>query len=153
MKNKNAILQLTIVNSDNEFMGNVSNYINKNSLLDVQPQLDAAKRRVDPQTKRLLSFLFTTTRGGNNRLRIMLLLAEKPLNTHQIAKELGLDYKAIQFHLGVLEKNNMITHAGERYGTIFMLSTFLEYNIDAFNEIISKLYKVILKDGVLAESR
>jgi DNA-binding transcriptional ArsR family regulator len=140
MKNKSANSQLTMVNSDNEFMGNVSNYVNKNSLLEVQSQSEVSKHRVDPQTKRLLSFLFTATRGGNNRLRIMLLLAEKPLNTHQLAKELGLDYKAIQFHLGVLEKNNMITRAGERYGAIFVLSTFLEYNIEAFNEIISKVH-------------
>ena len=140
MKNKIAAEQLTMENSDNEFMGNVSNYIKKNSLFEAQPQSEVSKHKVDPQTKRLLSFLFTGTRGGNNRLRITLLLAERPMNTHQIAKELGLDYKAIQFHLGVLEKNNMITRAGERYGTIFMLSTFLEYNIDAFNEIISKLY-------------
>src|SRR5256885_522825 len=105
MKNNSTEPQLTMVNSDNEIMGNVSNYVNKNSLLEVQPQPEVSKHRVDPQTKRLLSFLFTGTRGGNNRLRIMLLLAEMPLNTHQIAKELGLDYKAIQFHLEVLEKN------------------------------------------------
>ena len=138
MKNKITNPQLTMADS-NEFRGQVSRYVNKNSLFEVQPE--PVKHKVDQHTKRLLFFLFTGTRGGNNRLRIMLLLAEKPLNTHQLAKELGLDYKAIQFHLDVLEKNNMISRAGERYGTIFMLSTFLEYNIDAFNEIISKLYK------------
>jgi DNA-binding transcriptional ArsR family regulator len=138
MKNKIASTQMTMTNSNKEFKVQVSN--NLTSLQEVQSH-SKANRRVDPQTKRLLSFLFTGTRGGNNRLRIMLLLAERPLNTHQIAKELGLDYKAIQFHLGVLEKNNMVTRTGERYGTIFMLSTFLEYNIEAFNEIIAKLYK------------
>src|SRR2546428_3956831 len=141
MKNKIATTQLTMANSFNEFMGNVSDYVNKNSLLEVQSQSEVSKHRVDPQTKRLLSFLFTATRGGNNRLRIMLLLAEKPLNTHQIAKELGLDYKAIQFHLGVLEKNNMISKAGQRYGALYFLSIFLEHNIEAFNEIVEKLYK------------
>jgi DNA-binding transcriptional ArsR family regulator len=141
MKNKIINPQLTIVDSNNEFSSQVSNYVNKNNLLEIQVKAESVKHIVDPNTKRLLSFLFTGTRGGNNRLRIMLLLAEKPLNTHQIAKELELDYKAIKFHLGVLEKNNMVSRAGERYGTIFILSTFLEYNIDAFNEIISKLYK------------
>jgi DNA-binding transcriptional ArsR family regulator len=138
---KSSNPQLTMINSDNDFMCNVSNYVNKNSLFVDQSKSEVSKHRVDPQTKRLLSFLFTTTRGGNNRLRIMLLLAENPLNTHQLAKELGLDYKAIQFHLSVLEKNNMIGRVGERYGTVFILSTFLEHNIEAFNEIISKLYK------------
>jgi predicted transcriptional regulator len=137
MKSTNP--QLDTINSDDKFMENISDYVGKNGLF-AQSQSET-KHRVDPQTKRLVSFLFTGTRGGGNRMKIMLLLAQRPMNTHQIAKELNLDYKAIQFHLRILEKNNMIAHAGEKYGTIFMLSTFLEYNIDAFNEIISKLYK------------
>ncbi|MBI3842991.1 MAG: winged helix-turn-helix transcriptional regulator [Thaumarchaeota archaeon] len=100
-----------------------------------------AKSKTDPNTRRLISYLFTGTRGGANRLRIILLLAERPLNLHQISKELGLDYNAIQFHIEVLEKNNLVSRVGERYGALFFLSTFLEHNIEAFNEIIVKLYK------------
>jgi hypothetical protein len=33
----------------------------------------------------------------------------------------------------------MVSRGGEGYGTLFFLSTFLEYNIEAFNEIIGKL--------------
>jgi predicted transcriptional regulator len=99
------------------------------------------RRKVDKQTKSLLSYLFTGTRGGDNRIKIMLLLTEKPANINQLSKELGLDYKAIKFHMEVLEKNNMIEHTGEKYGIMYFLSTFLEYNIDAFNEIVTEFQR------------
>ena len=111
----------------------------------ISPQIDQnnqvlqkkqTERKVDPQTRRLLTYLFTGTRGGPTRLKILLLLAQKPLNTHQIAESLGFDYKAIDYQLEVLEKNNLVSKTGPRYGTIFFLSAFLEYNISAFNEIV-----------------
>jgi predicted transcriptional regulator len=95
----------------------------------------------DPDAKRLLWFVFAGSRGGLNRLRIISSLKEKPLNTNQLAKELGLDYKAIQHHIKVLEKNNLITKIGEKYGVTFFISTFLEVNMETFEEIATKLDK------------
>ncbi len=95
----------------------------------------------DPDAKRLLWFIFAGSRGGLNRLRIISSLKEKPLNTNQLAKELGLDYKAIQHHIKVLEKNNLITKIGEKYGVTFFISTFLEVNMELFEEIETKLDK------------
>lgn len=95
----------------------------------------------DPDAKRLLWFVFAGSRGGLNRLRIISSLKEKPLNTNQLAKELGLDYKAIQHHIKVLEKNNLITKIGEKYGVTFFISTFLEVNMELFEEIATKLDK------------
>ena len=70
----------------------------------------------DPDvSKRLLWFVFAGSRGGLNRLKIISKLKENPLNTNQLAKEWVLDYKAIQHHIRVLEKNN-ITKVGEKYG-------------------------------------
>jgi len=84
-------------------------------------------------------FLFTGARGGFTRLRIVMLLLEKPYNTHQLALELGLDYKAVQHHMKILEKNNLVSKIGEKYGAVFHISNFLEYNIGALNEAIDKL--------------
>ena len=95
----------------------------------------------DPSSKRLLWFLFAGSRGGLNRLRIVNVLKETPLNANQLAKELGLDYKAIQHHIRVLEKNNIITKAGEKYGVTYFISTFLEVNMESFDEIVQKLEK------------
>jgi len=95
----------------------------------------------DPQARRLLWFVFAGSRGGLNRLRIVSTLKDKPMNTNQLANELGLDYKAIQHHINVLEKNNLISKEGEKYGVTFFVSTFLEVNMETFDEIANKLDK------------
>lgn len=105
----------------------------------IKAREESENRKPDKQTRKLLLYLFTGTRGGFTRMRIIMLLLEQPYNTHQMAKELDLDYKAVQHHMQVLEKNNMVTKIGEKYGAIFHLSNFLEYNIIALNEAIEKL--------------
>lgn len=95
----------------------------------------------DPYAKRLLWFVFAGSKGGLNRMRLISTIRKTPLNANQLAKELGLDYKAIQHHIGVLEKNNLITRVGDKYGIIFFISTFLEVNLETFDEIVTKLEK------------
>lgn len=99
----------------------------------------ASNHKVDRQTRKLLVYLFTGTRGGFTRLRITMMLLEQPYNTHRLARELGLDYKAIQHHLKVMEKNNLVSKTGERYGALYHISNFLEYNISALAEAIDRL--------------
>lgn len=95
----------------------------------------------DPNAKRLLWYLFAGSKGGNNRIKIIDLLMERPYNINQLAEALGLDYKAIRHHITVLEKNNLITRSGEKYGVLYFISNYLEDNVDAFNGIISKIKK------------
>ena len=95
----------------------------------------------DPYAKRLLWFVFAGSKGGLNRIRLISAIRKTPLNANQLAKELGLDYKAIQHHLNVLAKNNLITKVGDKYGATFFVSTFLEVNIETFDEIVTKLEK------------
>ncbi len=93
----------------------------------------------DPDTKKLLWFVFAGSRGGPNRLKIISKLKGSPLNTNQLANELGLDYKAVQHHIRVLEKNNMITKVGEKYGIAYFISPFLEVSMETFEEIEGKI--------------
>lgn len=95
----------------------------------------------DPNAKRLLWFVFAGSRGGENRIRLITLLKDKPYNANQLAEAMGLDYKAIQHHLDVLEKNNLVVRQGEKYGVLFFLSPYLEVNIAAFDEICNKIGK------------
>lgn len=141
MKTKTIISDLVRKGSQNQFCQTLASYVSRNMLAGFSEADPVAKSKTDPNTRRLLSYLFTGTRGGTNRLRIILLLAERPLNLHQISKELCLDYNAIQFHIEVLEKNNLVSRVGQRYGALFFLSTFFEHNIKAFNEIVVRLYK------------
>ncbi len=99
----------------------------------------STQRKPDKQTRKILLYLFTSTRGGFTRLRIIMHLLDQPYNTHQLAKVLDLDYKAVQHHMKVLQKNNMVSKIGEKYGAIFHLSNFLEINIGALDEAIEKL--------------
>ena len=105
----------------------------------IQKTTEASDHKVDRQTRKLLVYMFTGTRGGFTRLRITMLLLEQPYNTHQLSQELGLDYKAIQHHLKVMEKNNLVSKIGEKYGALYHISNFLEYNISALIEAIDKL--------------
>ncbi|MEK0321964.1 MAG: winged helix-turn-helix domain-containing protein [Nitrosopumilus sp.] len=105
----------------------------------IRSRSGSVQRTPNKQTRKLLLYLFTSTRGGFTRLRIIIHLLNQPYNTHQLAKILNLDYKAVQHHMKVLEKNNMVSKIGEKYGAIFHLSNFLEINIDALIEAIDKL--------------
>ncbi len=89
-----------------------------------------------PYAKNLLWMVFANSRGGQNRIKIVLTLKKSSLNAHQLAKELRLNYRAIQHHITVLEKNNLVSHVGEKYGTTYFLSTFLEVNMGIFDRIV-----------------
>ena len=95
----------------------------------------------DREAKRLLWYLFAGSRGGEYRIKIIDLIKEQPHNINQLAEALGVDYKAVQHHIGVLEKNNMVTKVGEKYGVLYFISNYLEANIEAFNEIRTAINK------------
>jgi DNA-binding transcriptional ArsR family regulator len=95
----------------------------------------------DPSTKRLLWYLFAGSRGGENRIRIIDMLKEQPRNINQLSEFLNLDYKGVQHHISVLEKNNLITKEGEKYGVLYFISGYLEHNIETYYEVKSKIRK------------
>lgn len=94
---------------------------------------------LDPNAKRIFWYLFAGSRGGNNRIKIIELLKVHPHNINQLAETLKLDYKAIQHHISVLEKNNMVSKVGEKYGVSYFISDYLESNITAFDKIASQI--------------
>ncbi len=97
--------------------------------------------------KHLLWWLLSGTRGGTNRAQIILALREMPRNANQLAEVLQLDYKTVRHHLGVLQKNRVITLAGERYGTTYFLTAEMEANFKLFEEIWERIGRREKKDG------
>lgn len=95
----------------------------------------------DPTARRLLWYLFAGSKGGENRIKIINLLQDTPLNINRMADVLDLDYKAVQHHVDVLEKNNLVSRMGEKYGIMYFVSNYLESNMDTFNEIMTKINK------------
>ena len=91
--------------------------------------------------KYLLGWLIAGTRGGPTRARIIETLKETPQNANQLATALKMDYRTIRHHLKVLEKNRIITTAGEGYGTTYFLSPVLEENYGLFEEIVKRMWK------------
>jgi predicted transcriptional regulator len=87
-------------------------------------------------------YLFAGTRGAEMRMKIVLTLAEKPSNTNQLSKDLGVDYKAIQYQLNLLMKNKLIeTPDRESYGAMYFLSPLMQTNLDYVKEIWNKYGK------------
>jgi DNA-binding transcriptional ArsR family regulator len=91
--------------------------------------------------KYVLGWLIAGTRGGLTRARIIEALKETPRNANQLAGLLGMDYRTIRHHIEVLEKNRIITSAGEGYGTTYFLSPVMEENYAMFEEIVHKIWK------------
>lgn len=88
-----------------------------------------------------LGWLIAGTRGGMTRAKIIAALREVPQNTNQLATLLEMDYRAIKHHLEILQKNKLVTPAGEGYGTTYFLSSILEENYALFEEIVNKIGK------------
>jgi DNA-binding transcriptional ArsR family regulator len=93
------------------------------------------------QLKYLLGWLIAGTRGGASRAQIIRTLNESPQNANQLATILKLDYRTIRHHLDVLQKNGVITSAGDRYGTTYFLSPVMEENYAVFEEILNKIWQ------------
>lgn len=96
--------------------------------------------------KRLLWWILAGSAGGLNRTRILAELTKTPRNANELATLLNLDYKTTRHHLDILEKNRLVTTAGNKYGTLYFPSELLEENMHFFKEIWGKTSKDERKD-------
>ena len=97
--------------------------------------------KLDPYIVKLLSPIFTGMQGRYTRLKMILAIAENPLNTLQLSKELGYDFKSIKRNLKILEENNLIERVGSGYGGMFFLSELMETNLPTLLHVIEKVDK------------
>ena len=95
--------------------------------------------------KHLLQWLIAGTRGGVNRAQIIIAIREEPRNANQLGGLLGVDYRTIRHHIDVLEKNDLLTSMGDKYGKIYFLSSELEENFKVFEEIWNEIGKKLKK--------
>ncbi len=106
----------------------------------LQARTIKAKRHL--QIKIVFWLLFVGSRGGTNRIRIMSALRKRPSNRNQLSKELGIDYKNIQYHIKVLEGNNLVKKIGNHYGVTYCVSALFENNEIVFDEIVARLRSI-----------
>ena len=91
--------------------------------------------------RRLLWYLIAGTRGGVNRAKIIKLLNERPYNVNQLAEIIEVDYRTIRYHMDLLEENEIVTSAGEKYGMLYFLSSKMEENYETFLMIWEEVVK------------
>ncbi len=89
--------------------------------------------------KRTLWFVLGGARGGENRAKIIHELSIRPMNLNQLAEKLGVDYRTITHHAGVLKSNSLVVTQGEKYGAMYFLSPRLQAGLEMFAEISSQL--------------
>ncbi|MFH0737061.1 MAG: winged helix-turn-helix domain-containing protein [Candidatus Micrarchaeota archaeon] len=77
---------------------------------------------------RLLYWLLNASRGGPTRLRILKALSKKPMNMRQLSVSVGLDYKTVQGHVGLLVENGVLETPKKGYGSLYFLSPEWEGN-------------------------
>ena len=89
--------------------------------------------------RRLLWYILAGSRGGVNRGRIINLLRKEPRNVNQLAVALDVHYRVAEHHVRTLEKNNLITPAGDHYGKLYFLSQEMEAHLYLFDEVWQKI--------------
>ncbi len=93
----------------------------------------------DQELKRLLWYVLGGARGGENRARMIHELSLRPLNLNQLAEKLGVDYRTVMHHAGVLKSNSLVVVEGDKYGAMYFVSPRLQSGMDLFAEIVTKL--------------
>jgi predicted transcriptional regulator len=88
------------------------------------------------EEEKVLHWILAGTTGGYNRVRILNELLKKPQNTNILSKKLNLDFKTVQHHLRVMEKNRLVTFkGGGGFAKVYFPSDMVENNIDLIKEI------------------
>ena len=95
----------------------------------------------------VLWYVFTGTRGGPNRARILRTIERRPRNANQLADALDLDYKTVQHHLEVLLDNDVVDNSGDEYGAVYLPSDRLQNNRETVEAIFEQLDVDGLSDG------
>lgn len=79
-------------------------------------------------------------RGGENRAKMIHELSVRPLNLNQLAEKLGVDYRTVMHHAGVLKSNSLVVTQGDKYGAMYFLSPRLQASISMFSDIVAALH-------------
>jgi DNA-binding transcriptional ArsR family regulator len=87
----------------------------------------------------VLWYVLTGTRGGQNRVRILEAIDERPRNANQLADDLNLDYKTVRHHLDVLMENDVVTKSGDDYGAVYLPTDRADHHWETVENIIQKV--------------
>ena len=89
--------------------------------------------------EKALWYLLTATRGGENRVRVIRALSERPRNANQLAEELDVSYKTVRHHLDLLEDHDVVESGGNDYGKLYFLTDRFEGHWKTFERITEQM--------------
>jgi DNA-binding transcriptional ArsR family regulator len=89
--------------------------------------------------EKALWYLFAGTRGGENRVRIVRALSDRPMNANQLATELELGYRTIRHHLELLEEHGVVEGGDNDYGKLYFLTDRFQTYWETFDRITEQL--------------
>ncbi|MDS0475565.1 winged helix-turn-helix domain-containing protein [Natrinema sp. 1APR25-10V2] len=89
--------------------------------------------------EKALWYLLVGTRGGENRVRIIRALSERPQNANQLSERLDLEYNTIRYHLEKLVEHDIIETGGDEYGKLYFLTDRFERHEEEFERIIDQM--------------
>ena len=89
--------------------------------------------------EKALWYLFAGTRGGENRVRIVRALSDRPMNANQLATELELGYRTIRHHLELLEEHGVVAGGDNDYGKLYFLTDRFQTHRETFDRITEQL--------------
>jgi len=87
----------------------------------------------------VLWYVLTGTRGGENRIRLLAAIDERPRNANQLAETLDLDYKTVRHHLDVLVENDVVESSGDDYGAVYLPSERTRNRWDTVETILEEV--------------
>ena len=87
----------------------------------------------------VLWYVLTGTRGGENRVRILKTLDERPRNANKLAEALDLDYTTVRHHLDVLCDNDVLRKQGGDYGAIYLPTDRARQHWDTVDQIMENV--------------
>jgi DNA-binding transcriptional ArsR family regulator len=103
--------------------------------------------------RRLLWFLLGGSRGGENRAKILGAIKSRPCNLNQLAKLIDVDYRSVQHHMSILQKNNLVLSAGQRYGVVYSIHPYLDYHFQVFEQICVELGYSLSLNLIIAKTK
>jgi DNA-binding transcriptional ArsR family regulator len=87
----------------------------------------------------VLWYVFASTRGGENRARILRAIDERPRNANQLAEELDVDYNTVRHHLDVLLDHDVVERGGDDYGAMYFLTDRFDRHREEFETITDQI--------------
>lgn len=91
---------------------------------------------LDIKDKELLNFL-VGREGGKTSILILDLIIQKPYNKNQLAKQLGLDYNTVNYHIKIMCDHDYVT--AEKFE-----KRVFYYPSEKFNKVYEE-YKILKK--------